>query len=980
MMMDLSNCVVPRRGQNWLVGFNMLASSTRLSADDRKGLATECEPTKSVDEGGGDGVPALDEESDGKDDGVDPMDWCRSSLFDDLVSAPQKPPPAKAPQGKPKVSQPKGSSGSASSGGASTLAATTLQPHRPADDGNGGQQSGPLPSVPRKFQGKSPEDILAKYNWVDLDAQLIALEEKLSSADLAGRRQGDEVATTLSTMKKQAHSVHKAMVALDIKVQKWTGTPPGVTDLLKKKRGRAKVILDAALAFSATGKHLDATKMETAKAEMATEKMTIPGAFHLTFFKEKSLDFIRFRCMGEFIDFIGGEDSYLKESFFAPSTVDLRSVRADVVSSGLHMLVSGCAEGDEEAISEMRAFVKQLTELEDNFPNTFESHACGDLKTLGIALTTESTTSAHEDAIAKLSSITANDDYAGILREAIDAGAWSKFLDNLTTARTVTANISQAIARVQGHVAKFGEPAYTRDAKDRDEFYKDFAAMVIICVDMGGDDCPRGQMDRLLQSITLQVQHGATQVAGFVEEALQILVSVKSKSLMPLEAHSSLESLKLAACGAATQFQFNSADLLKHVAQQKVHQFMENFAVAEGWANNLAKCSKMIEIVSELLQLRKVVCDLMTQATDEILVAMVDKFNCIHSLLSDPRVQQTNLTDLVKALENECGVGELSAKLYRDGFAKFQVQCKAFVQLGLDCLGGAANAGEVEGQAKVISDLAFQMLQRSSASATPIIHRAAIDFFANHVTLLCCRVPEIIRLKTKPPSDYVVDSRFKASLEAALNAEDSKPKLQPIIADMSDKFLDMLASFKNILAPVEMKFNAVVNKRLTAGINKLKTLLVDDETEDDVIYKKLTTSKVDAMRKIRRELLEASEQSKAGGASTSEAVVADELAIQARLQSVRFGFLAFLNAPHIHSQGEEGSKIRKNLKSIWDMSQGDDILQYLAKYSSKSVEEIKVLVDMESTPAAGAPKGRVAAKKRAATSAPGDPPKAKRKC
>eukprot|EP00959_Pyramimonas_sp_CCMP1952_P303663 6354784-Pyramimonas_sp.AAC.1 len=75
------------------------------------------------------------------------------------------------------------------------------------------------------------------------------------------------------------------------------------------------------------------------------------------------------------------------------------------------------------------------------------------------------------------------------------------------------------------------------------------------------------------------------------------------------------------------------------------------------------------------------------------------------------------------------------------------------------------------------------------------------------------------------------------------------------------------------------------------------------------------------MRKIRRELLEASEQSKAGGASTSEAVVADELAIQARLQSVRFGFLAFLNAPHIHSQGEEGSKIRKNLKSIWDMSQ-----------------------------------------------------------
>ena len=150
------------------------------------------------------------------------------------------------------------------------------------------------------------------------------------------------------------------------------------------------------------------------------------------------------------------------------------------------------------------------------------------------------------------------------------------------------------------------------------------------------------------------------------------------------------------------------------------------------------------------------------------------------------------------------------------------------------------------------------------------------------------------------------------SVAAVLVLEDSTPKLHLLVGeDLTEKVLAMASDFQRVQVPAAKKASIRLEKAVTAAVRKLDSLMIkgDDCKDDSTFYSKLSTAKVEKLRKARAELkLYVGEYEKhcEGGEASSEVQRANAANMQARVQVVRFGLLAFIFATDIRTDGEAG--------------------------------------------------------------------------
>lgn len=288
---------------------------------------------------------------------ADNLGWVTSCLLDgDLGDS--NPRPAKG--GKPVAASPatKQSAASAASQGTPKKAA---KPATPSKSGAGAAPRLALPSAGvsppassagsaedstrRKFRGKSVEDILTPHGWAEINASFDAVTSKMQEGPFTSMLHGGALETYASeaaALKKQAVSLQKALVNLDIKVKKWKDTPEAVLKALSSHRGRSKALVDALTAFPGVPKAQDSEKMEVARAGLKSEHMQIPVAFNVLFFKEKACELIRFRHIDEYAVHIQvGGAGFIQQDMFA-DTDGLQDMLVDVSADAVKVLLQDC--------------------------------------------------------------------------------------------------------------------------------------------------------------------------------------------------------------------------------------------------------------------------------------------------------------------------------------------------------------------------------------------------------------------------------------------------------------------------------------------------------------------------------------------------------------------------------------------------------------------------------------------------------------
>ncbi len=133
---------------------------------------------------------------------------------------------------------------SASKGPAVSVAssASKLSPRADAGSPDGGDTE--MAQVRKKFQGKSAEEVLKPHGVAKIQEAIDAFTSRLNKSPFSSQLQGgslQEFKDALGDAKKDACSLQRSVVQLDLKVKKWNSVPEEVTKFVGGLRGKTKV-------------------------------------------------------------------------------------------------------------------------------------------------------------------------------------------------------------------------------------------------------------------------------------------------------------------------------------------------------------------------------------------------------------------------------------------------------------------------------------------------------------------------------------------------------------------------------------------------------------------------------------------------------------------------------------------------------------------------------------------------------------------
>jgi len=287
-----------RSGQA-MAKFQGAAAKSQLSNEEIENAAVgsssdadECNPME--EDAAGSSSESGDEEN--VDDG---LGWVTSCLLDeDMVDT------RKAAKAVKPVTPRKGAKTPivASPGSASTATASTKGPQKASSISC--SLSADEDATRRKFRGKSVDDILEKVGWKDVKDSIHEVQAGLQQSPFTTMLLGgslEKFVSVAAEYRKKAVAAQKALVTLDIKVKKWTGTPESVLDALAVQRRLSKALVDSLAAFTGNQKQQNPSKMELARGNLTAEEIPIPMSFNFLFFKEKASELIRFHHIDEYV-------------------------------------------------------------------------------------------------------------------------------------------------------------------------------------------------------------------------------------------------------------------------------------------------------------------------------------------------------------------------------------------------------------------------------------------------------------------------------------------------------------------------------------------------------------------------------------------------------------------------------------------------------------------------------------------------------
>ena len=276
----------------------------------------------------------------------------------------------------------------------------------------------------KKFEGKTPEEILAKHNLptikesFDLACEALGAHSLQQLTSLAS----DACLADFGEFKKHAVSAHKCAVALDIKVRKWLGTPESVSDFVVNLQSKTIPLCDASKHFTPNKKDHLADKMLEVIEAMSNMGIDVPLRFRAMYACEQIKDYVRFEQLGEILTALDIKTGVLKGCVAA---TEAEPFLMDIMAEVLHTIVSSLSTDGNEDNNNKFKLIKALVSSVKSSPALASS--AKDLQTLGMALGGGQVTDQEQHtALASLDKL--HDEagsYNGILKTALVDKQWA---------------------------------------------------------------------------------------------------------------------------------------------------------------------------------------------------------------------------------------------------------------------------------------------------------------------------------------------------------------------------------------------------------------------------------------------------------------------------------------------------------------------------------------------------------------------------
>ena len=284
---------------------------------------------------------------------------------------------------------------------------------------------------------------------------------------------------------------------------------------------------------------------------------------------------------------------------------------------------------------------------------------------------------------------------------------------------------------------------------------------------------------------------------------------------------------------------------------------------------------------------------------------------------------------------------------------------------------------------------------------------ACIDFCVKHLVPFALSEEAMGCIDTIPPN-FAPDMIMMTHLNALTGGAPASEKLEwgESSYKEAEEVVAVARKIRDNIAPAANRHTDGLLAKATRCKAKLKGMLASEEAEaqDTEFFSHYNMQKINALKMARAEAKKLVEslsnnfpvESERPETMTDVAALLD----QARLQTVRWTYLAFTSDPEIKSLSKGGQTLRKNLRAAWDLNGAKpDVVKYLGSdyiaqiktilgqdKKADGAQEVEEVVaepkahDKESTEALEAPEvdGRAPVSKRPAPAAHGKAPKRRR--
>ena len=539
-----------------------------------------------------------------------------------------------------------------------------------------------------------------------------------------------------------------------------------------------------------------------------------------------------------------------------------------------------------------------------------------------------------QSALAKLDTLSADDDYRGILCQVFALPGWVALLEKSKLTAKPTAD---RLKDLDDHILKKNN-AVIDGALEQ----VDFAECLADCLALQDNEAA---MRKRLEALLLVSQNSKTKCTELLKGAWANLTTHLQGDMTALDADVKVKSGKNELKDIKTRYVIDIADVVG-IAPDTVAKATQVFDdIFKQFGAHRATFESVQEYLNFAVDIH---VDISLVVAGKVDIRKIMKK--IAGLKDFKRVAALSLEDAIVDFEALLGSEQKGIELYEADLDDFRQQLRSVTTKAVESWSTGKQTIDTKTTESFKKSI-HVLLQEATWSKSPLHDRSAINFAKDHLLPIFAYAAKLHEIKVTAPKDWRADASVLQHLKCVLNAEESAPMLN-FCYDGAPGLSDMIESMcKEQLAALEPLLEKSVAESVALVSEQMETLqreLIDESTPlcDDDFFSKLDTAKVKKLRAAKQKLLQVVEACnmlhkklcKPAPEVCEEATTESD---RAKLQTVKYGFLAFLHAKSIKSTEESGVKARANLQSIYNTHKLDkQVMEYIGEDLQAAIDAV----------------------------------------
>lgn len=825
----------------------------------------------------------------------------------------------------------------------------------PASKVDGGSEA----ATPKKFAGKTAEDILEKHNLPTIKEALELACKALGAASLQSLEalSSERCVKVFNDFKKHIVHAHKATVALDIKVKKWSAVPASVSTLILHIREKTTVLHDATKYFTPNKRGNIPDKMKEVMEAMLNMGMDVPVLFRGMYAYEQILDYVRFGQVDEIVGALDLNTGVLKGCVMA---TEAQAFFVDVLATALQTIVSGSGEATtngEDDLAKLK-FIAQLAFAASLVP--IMSSAASDLQTLHTALGGEGISIDDQTAaMASLDELKGQAGYSGVLKTAFVDKRWSGLMSLARQSVSVIfKNASEALCTKLQDALHQLVNTDTGTAAARQDFVAALLAALANMADPTNSKALPSTLSKVLAGLLVAVKAGASKWESLLQKAcLSAAGAQKTEDQHAIEEHKTeMQELQASAVNLAdkTIFDIDSvlADAGTAVGTSVVLSETVSAQVSElKQAGDVLSKLKVVtdSVFSMASALQKVVgADDTVKATvvQRIIVQLSEAKTIMMSAGKD---FSPELSASWQELEASCDCKAAGENIYTAQVSAFKTALQAMVEhvVAQEVPLCAQASDAIAANVQSIVQMEQVTMQACAWSSSPRFDREGVLLGTKTIAKVCDGARLI--LSEDPGKNFKKDPELATAIGFFDPLDNAKPLLTWLLGEhLTGVFGAKVQQLRDILFPLHKACDESATTSLLQAMQDLTALLVKESppVPHEHFKAHLNQKTVTTIKKLRQDVRTYSAMLDQHTVSALPGMKdADRTLDLAKYQVFRWGLVMFMYHKQSRESTEAGKEVRKNLQNLWGLHSVDEGFQ---KYFGEAGEqEIKAILAVD---------------------------------